>query len=72
MFSLQGAKSRLTTLLESGIKNVLTHVNGHVVFCGRTKSVTQNIRGFIQRPLRAARRDAWEPHAARRTVVDNH
>ena len=55
-FSLQGAISRPTTLLESRTKKILTQVNWHVLFRCRTKSVTQNIRGVIERLLKAAQR----------------
>ena len=54
-FSLNGAKSTLTTVLESCIKEILTHVNWHVLFYFRTKSVTQNIRVVIKRLQRAVR-----------------
>ena len=53
-FSLKGSKSRLAALSESRTKEILTQVNWHVLFYCRTKSVTQNIRGFIERLLRAA------------------
>jgi len=53
-FALKGAKSRLTTLLESRTKKFLTQVNWHVLCHSRTKSVTQNVRNFIERLLRAA------------------
>jgi len=55
-FSLKGVKSRLTTLLESRTKEISTQVIRHVLFYSRTKSVTQNIKGFIERVLRAAQR----------------
>ena len=54
--SLKGAKYRLTTLLESRTKDILMQDSWHVLFHCRTKSVTQNIRSFIERLLRAAQR----------------
>ena len=67
-FSLEAAKSRLTTFLEGHTKQILTQVNWHVVFYCRTKSFTENIRGVIERLLRAAQtvlesRKRWEPLA---------
>jgi len=53
-FSLKGATSRPTILLESLNQKFLTHFNLHVFF-SRTKSVTQNIRRFIKK-------DCWGPH----------
>jgi len=53
-FSLKRAKSRHTTLLESRTKKILTPVNRHVLFYSRMKYVTQYIRGFIERLVRAA------------------
>jgi len=46
-FSLKAAKSKSTILWECRIKKFLMQVISHVLFCCRTKSVTQNIRGFI-------------------------
>jgi len=43
-------------VIESRTKEILAHVNCPVLFYSRTKSVTQNIRGFIEKLLRAARR----------------
>ena len=43
-FSLKGAKSRLTSLLEGRTETILKQVNWDVVFPCITKSVTQNIR----------------------------
>jgi len=55
-FSLKGAKSRITTLLESRTKEILTQVKSHVLFYSRRKSVTQNNVSFKERLLRAAQR----------------
>jgi len=55
-FSLKAAKSRVTTSFESRTKEILRQFNSHVLFFSRTKSVTQIIRGFIERLLRAAQR----------------
>jgi len=44
------------SLLESRTKENLTQVNWHVLLYSRTKSVTQNIRGFIEILLRATQR----------------
>jgi len=55
-FSIKGVKSRLTALLEGRTEEILPQVNWHVLFCCRTKSVAQNIWGFIERPLRVAQR----------------
>jgi len=52
--SLKGAKFRLTTLLESRCKEILTQVNRHILFYSRTKSFTQIIKGVIE--------DCWGPH----------
>jgi len=52
--SLNGAKSRLTNLLQGRTKEILTQVNCHILLYSKTKSFTQNIRGFIERLLRAA------------------
>ena len=46
---LKGDKFRLTTLLESRSREILTQVNRHVLFYSRTKFFTQNIRGIIER-----------------------
>ena len=53
-FLWRGPKSRLTTLLEGRTKEILTQVNWHVLIYSRTKSITQNIRYFVERLLRAA------------------
>jgi len=52
----KGAKSRLTTLLESGAKEIVTKVTTNVLLYSRTKSLTQNIRGFIERLQRATQK----------------
>jgi len=54
--SLKRTKSRLTTLLERRTKEILTQVNWHVLIYSRKTSVTQTIKGFIERLLRAAQR----------------
>jgi len=48
----------------------LTQVHGTFCFIAERKSVTHNIRGFIERLLRAAQRVLG--HAALRTVVEKH
>ena len=55
-FFAGGTKSRRSTLLERLTKEILTQVNWHVLFYSRTRSVTQNIRDFIERLLRTAQR----------------
>jgi len=73
---LKGDKSRLTTLLESRTKAILTQVNRHVLIYSRTKSVTQNNKGFkgnkVLKTAEGRTKGAWGPHAALKTVVENH
>jgi len=47
------AKSRLTTLLESHAKEILTQFILHVLFYCRVRSVAHNITGVVERLLRA-------------------
>jgi len=43
------------------------------LLCSGTKSVAQNIRGFIKRLPRAAQtKGVWESHAVLKTVFVNH
>jgi len=51
----------LTTLLEDHTKEILAQVSWQVLNYSRTKSVTQNIKGFIERLLRPEGRTkgAW-------------
>jgi len=44
------------TLLESRTKEILTQLSWYLLFYSRKKCVRQNIRGFIERLLRAAQR----------------
>jgi len=61
------SKSRLTNWLEGHTKEILTQVNWHILLYSRTKSVTQNIRGSIERLLRAAQK-LREPHVTLKTL----
>jgi len=73
---LKGAKSRLTTLLESRTKAILTQVNRHVLIYSRTKSATQNNKGFngnkVLKTAEVRTEGAWGPNAALKTVVEKH
>jgi len=63
-------------LLESRTKAILTQVNGHVLVYSRTKSATQNNKGFqdnkVLKTAEGRTKGAWGPHAALKTVVENH
>jgi len=68
-------KPRVMTLSRSPTKEILTQVNWHILFYSRMKSVTQNVRGFVETLLRAAQKypGCLESHAAlSRTMVENH
>jgi len=52
--SLKGAKFSLTTLLESRTQDILTRANWRLLVYCRTKPITQNIRGVVERLRRAA------------------
>jgi len=71
-FSLKGAKSRLTTLLENPTKDILTQVSWQVLFYSRTNCVTQKYYRFYWKTAEGRTKSTWEPHVAPRTAVENH
>ena len=55
-FFAEGSQIQTYNFVGEPHQNFLTQFNLHVLFYSRTKSVTQNIRHFIERMLRATQR----------------
>ena len=64
----EGSQIQITTLLESTVKEILTQVYRRVLFHGRTNSVPQIMRAFVE----GRTKGVWEPHAALITMVEYH